>query len=293
MAVVDKFVQADLIAATQRILRLGSNEVRVTDNALICKNPNYSLCDAMLKVDVVYFIEYLLSYWEARSGHVPCFVFKNTGCAASLCCYLRAPTKALDGERLKEFNVLRVNESLIVTLKDIEQMKPSARGVLTNCVVRRSACGSSFSVEFITFGPENETEYENLLRDLYAKKTAPAVTVSDPFVGTCQASRREQTTYVRRRGRSVSRSFRRDRGRSPGGVKNGVRSRSRSYSPDSSDECGRKLSPGRRSRSPPRTASAPRRLARMIRRHHACAVLTAGLFALLGLLALLGYAARS
>lgn len=171
MVTLDKELHSDLIATTQRILKLSSREIRVTDNALICKNPNYSLCDAMLKPDTVYYLEYLLSYWEARSGYVPCFVFKHTGCAVSLCCYVRIPAKLIGHEHVKDFNVLRVNESLIVSLRDIEQIKPSASGVLTNCVVRQSTCGSDYSVELVAFGPENESEYDKLLRELYVKKT--------------------------------------------------------------------------------------------------------------------------
>lgn len=171
MVTLDKDLHSDLIATTQRILRLSSREIRVTDNALICKNPNYSLCDAMLKTDTVYCIEYLLSYWEERTGYIPCFVFKHTGCAVSLCCYVRVPAKLIGQRHVKDFNVLSMNESLIVSLRDIEQIKPSANGVLTNCVVRQSTYGSDYSVELVAFGPEDESEYEKLLRELYVKKT--------------------------------------------------------------------------------------------------------------------------
>ncbi|AAK57099.1 T50 [Tupaiid betaherpesvirus 1] len=171
MALLEKAVQADLVAVTRRILRLNNSDLRVTDYALICKNPNYSLCDAMLKTDVVYSVEYLLSFWEAKTQHVPCFVFKNTGRAVSLCCYVRPPVKLANCPRVREFNVLRVNESIVVGLKDIEQIKPSAQGILTNCVVRRSACGSAYNIELVAFGPDNELEYEALLRELYLKKT--------------------------------------------------------------------------------------------------------------------------
>ncbi|QGH81888.1 UL50 [Human betaherpesvirus 5] len=170
---MNKVLHQDLVQATRRILRLGPSELRVTDAGLICKNPNYSVCDAMLKTDTVYCVEYLLSYWESRTDHVPCFIFKNTGCAVSLCCFVRAPVKLVSPARhVGEFNVLKVNESLIVTLKDIEEIKPSAYGVLTKCVVRKSNSASVFNIELIAFGPENEGEYENLLRELYAKKAA-------------------------------------------------------------------------------------------------------------------------
>lgn len=67
--------------------------------------------------------------------------------------------------------MLRVNESLIVSLKDIEQIKPSTSGVLTNCVVRQSTCGSDYTIELVAFGPDNESEYEKLLHELYVKKS--------------------------------------------------------------------------------------------------------------------------
>nr|WRQ19888.1 MAG: protein m50 [Herpesviridae sp.] len=170
---LDRTLHADLISITRRILRLGDNELRVTDNALICKNPNYSLCDAMLKTDVTYCLEYLLSYWESRTKHTACFVFKNTGCRVSLCCYVKAPAKLSGLGRVKDFNFLRVNQSLIVTLQDIEYIKPCAHGVLTNCVVRKSNCGLSYNIEVVAFGPENESEYEILLRDIYLKSKLP------------------------------------------------------------------------------------------------------------------------
>ncbi|QQL09866.1 Ba81 [Baboon cytomegalovirus] len=171
---ISKGLHHDLVSATRRILKLGPAELRVTDAGLICKNPNYSVCDAMLKTDTVYCVEYLLSYWESRTDHVPCFIFKNTGCAVSLCCFVRAPLKLLSSRHVGEFNVLKVNESLIVTLKDIEDIKPSAYGVLTKCVVRKSNSPSVFNIELIAFGPENETEYENLIKELCAKKAAAA-----------------------------------------------------------------------------------------------------------------------
>ncbi|AKI29781.1 nuclear egress membrane protein [Mandrillus leucophaeus cytomegalovirus] len=171
---ISKGLHYDLVSATRRILKLGPAELRVTDAGLICKNPNYSVCDAMLKTDTVYCVEYLLSYWESRTDHVPCFIFKNTGCAVSLCCFVRAPLKLLSSRHVGEFNVLKVNDSLIVTLKDIEDIKPSAYGVLTKCVVRKSNSPSVFNIELIAFGPENETEYENLLKELCAKKAAAA-----------------------------------------------------------------------------------------------------------------------
>ncbi|AEV80756.1 nuclear egress membrane protein [Aotine betaherpesvirus 1] len=168
---VDKALHHDLVTATRRILKLGPNELRVTDSSLICKNPNYSVCDAMLRTDTVYCVEYLLSYWESRTDHVPCFVFKNTGCAVSLCCFIRAPTKLVSSRHVGEFNVLRVNDQIVVTLKDIEDIKPSAYGVLTKCVVRKSNVASVFNIELIAFGPENERDYDNLLRELYSKKS--------------------------------------------------------------------------------------------------------------------------
>ncbi|AEQ32159.1 membrane protein UL50 [Cynomolgus macaque cytomegalovirus strain Ottawa] len=169
---ISKGLHHDLVSATRRILKLGPTELRVTDAGLICKNPNYSVCDAMLKTDTVYCVEYLLSYWESRTDHVPCFIFKNTGCAVSLCCFVRAPLKLVSSRHVGEFNVLKVNDSLIVTLKDIEEIKPSAYGVLTKCVVRKSNSPSVFNIELIAFGPENEAEYENLLKELCAKKAA-------------------------------------------------------------------------------------------------------------------------
>ncbi|AEV80911.1 nuclear egress membrane protein [Saimiriine betaherpesvirus 4] len=168
---LDKALHHDLVSATRRILKLGPNELRVTDSSLICKNPNYSVCDAMLRTDTVYCVEYLLSYWESRTDHIPCFVFKNTGCAVSLCCFIRAPTKLVSSRHVGEFNVLRVNDQIVITLKDIEDLKPSAYGVLTKCVVRKSNAASVFNIELIAFGPENEREYEILLRELYQKKS--------------------------------------------------------------------------------------------------------------------------
>lgn len=182
MVNVDREVQADLIAAVQRTLKLGADELRVTDNSLIRKNPNYSLCDVMLRTDTVYHIEYLLSCWEARSGHVPCFIFKNTGSAVSLSCYLRVPAKLGCVDRVKEFNVLKLNQALLVCLRDIEQIKPSDQGVLTSCVIRRATCGSAYNLEFITFGPEDEGDYDKLLREIYLRKLPG--TVADT-VGEC------------------------------------------------------------------------------------------------------------
>uniref|UniRef100_A0AAU7E1S4 Nuclear egress membrane protein n=1 Tax=Hipposideros bat herpesvirus TaxID=3141919 RepID=A0AAU7E1S4_9VIRU len=170
MVSLDKSTHNDLIAMTRRILRLGDNELRVTENSLICKNPNYSLCDAMLKTDVVYCVEYLMSYWECKTGSVPFFVFKNSGSAVSLCCYVKAPPKLVGLGHVGEFNSLKVNESLVVAVCDIERVKPSARGVLTNCVVRRSMDGSAYNIEFVAFGPESESEYNSLLREMYMKK---------------------------------------------------------------------------------------------------------------------------
>lgn len=170
MAITDKSMQSDLIAATQRILKLGGSDLRVTDSGLVCKNPNYSLCDVMLKTDTVYCIEYLLSYWASKTGHVPCFVFKNTGCAVSLCCYVQAPGKLASCSHVQEFNCLRVNETLVVNLSDIDRIKPSKHGVLTNCVIRKSTYGNGYNIDLVAFGPENEAEYEDLLRELYLKK---------------------------------------------------------------------------------------------------------------------------
>lgn len=167
---MDRARQNDLISATARILKLGSGELRVTEHALISKNPNYSLCDAILRMDTVYCIEYLLSYWESKLNRSPCFVFKNTGCAVSLSCYVQSPARLVGCGHVKEFNVLRVNESLIVDSADIEQIKPCSRGILTNCVIRKSTTDSAYSVELVAFGPESETEYEDLLRELYVRR---------------------------------------------------------------------------------------------------------------------------
>lgn len=198
MVSLERSTHGDLISTTRRILRLGPNELRVTDNALICKNPNYSLCDAMLKTDVVYCIEYLLSYWEARTGNVAYFVFKNSGSAISLCCYVKAPAGLSRLDHVREFNVLRVNESLAVAISDIERVKPSARGVLTNCVVRRSTSGSAYNIEFVAFGPENEREYDTLLRDMYVKKKRSETVMMRQDNGTVRGTgleRRERPAY--------------------------------------------------------------------------------------------------
>lgn len=166
---IEKDVCVDLISNTRRIFKLEENELRITDSALICKNPNYSLCDAMLSTDTVYPLEYLLSYWECRSGRCACFVFKNTGCRVSLSCYVGFPDRLRTLKRVSDFNFLSVNESLLVTLNDIERMKPCDRGILTNCVVRKSNNGLVYNIEVIAFGPENELEYETLLRDIYVR----------------------------------------------------------------------------------------------------------------------------
>uniref|UniRef100_A0AAU7E1Z9 Nuclear egress membrane protein n=1 Tax=Lemniscomys rat herpesvirus TaxID=3141920 RepID=A0AAU7E1Z9_9VIRU len=192
---IDRALHADLIAITRRILRLGDNELRVTDSALICKNPNYSLCDAMLKTDVTYCLEYLLSCWESRTKQTACFVFKNTGCRVSLCCYVRAPAKLTGLDRVKDFNFLRVNQSLIVTLQDIEYIKPCAQGVLTNCVVRRSNCGLSYNIEVVAFGPENEAEYENLLYDIYLKSKLVRGERVDPVSDDSESELRVPARY--------------------------------------------------------------------------------------------------
>ncbi|AEV80597.1 nuclear egress membrane protein [Cercopithecine betaherpesvirus 5] len=194
---ISKGLHHDLVSATRRILKLGPAELRVTDAGLICKNPNYSVCDAMLKTDTVYCVEYLLSYWESRTDHVPCFIFKNTGCAVSLCCFVRAPLKLVSCRHVGEFNVLKVNDSLIVTLKDIEEIKPSAYGVLTKCVVRKSNSPSVFNIELIAFGPENEVEYENLLKELCAKKAAAAS--SGPVLRSRLGVSRHQSSNSRKR----------------------------------------------------------------------------------------------
>lgn len=166
---LDKDMSVDLVSNTRRILRLEENELRVTDNALICKNPNYPLCDAMLSTDVVYPLEYLLSFWECRSGRGACFVFKNTGCRVSLSCYVGCPERLRGLKRVCDFNFLNVNESLAVTLADIERIKPCDKGVLTNCVVRKSNSGMTYSIEVVAFGPDNEVEYEALLREIYVR----------------------------------------------------------------------------------------------------------------------------
>lgn len=166
---IEKDVCVDLVSNTRRILKLEENELRVTDTALICKNPNYSLCDAMLSTDTVYSLEYLLSYWECRSGRCACFVFKNTGCRVSLSCYVGFPDRLRNLKRVTDFNLLSINESLLVTLNDIERIKPCDKGILTNCVVRKSNNGLAYNIEVIAFGPENESEYEALLRDIYIR----------------------------------------------------------------------------------------------------------------------------
>lgn len=166
---LQKNAGADLVFNTRRIFRLGETELRVTDNALICKNPNYSLCDAMLTTGVVYPLEYLLSYWECRSGRSACFVFNNTGCRVSLSCYLGFPERLRTLQRVRDFNVLDVNESLAVTLEDVERIKPCQHGVLTSCVIRKSNGGLSYNIEVVAFGPDSEDEYRTLLRDIYAR----------------------------------------------------------------------------------------------------------------------------
>lgn len=166
---LEKSVGADLVLNTRRIFRLGETELRITDNALICKNPNYSLCDAMLSTGVVYPLEYLLSYWECRSGRPACFVFNNTGCRVSLSCYLGFPERLRVLHRVRDFNVLDVNESLAVTLEDVERIKPCPHGVLTNCVIRKSNGGLAYNIEVVAFGPDSEEEYRALLRDIYVR----------------------------------------------------------------------------------------------------------------------------
>lgn len=166
---LEKSTGADLVSNTRRIFRLGETEIRVTDSALICKNPNYSLCDAMLTTGVVYPLEYLLSYWECRSGRSACFVFNNTGCRVSLSCYLGLPERLRNLQRVRDFNVLDVNESLAVTLEDVERIKPCQHGVLTNCVIRKSDGGLAYNIEVVAFGPDSEDEYRALLRDIYVR----------------------------------------------------------------------------------------------------------------------------
>ncbi|AFX83374.1 B50 [Murid betaherpesvirus 8] len=182
---IEKNIGLDLVHNTRRILKLEENELRVTDSALICKNPNYSLCDAMLSTDVIYPLEYLLSYWECRSGTGACFVFKNTGCRVSMSCHVGFPERLRGMKRVCEYNVLNVNETFVVTLSDIDRIKPCEKGVLTNCVVRRSNSGMAYNVEVVAFGPENEAEYEALLRDIYARSRGKCEKMSG---GRCATS---------------------------------------------------------------------------------------------------------
>lgn len=160
----------ELILSTRRILQLGTNDLRVTDKNLFLKNPKYPLCDIILKLDYAYSIEYLLSLWENVSRKEAKFVFKNTGYTVSMSCYLYPSIKTETPNIVKEFNVLNVNESLVVCMDDIEAMKPSSRGVLTKCIIRRSR-EPTFILEFVAFGPENEVEYNLLLKAIYTKKS--------------------------------------------------------------------------------------------------------------------------
>lgn len=158
----------ELIESTSRILRLGPNDFRVTDRNLFSKNPKYPLCDIVLKLDYPYSLEYLLGLWSTISKQEPKFVFKNNGSAISMSCYLQPSVKIENRSVVKEFNILRVNETLIVCMNDIEAIKPSSSGVLTKCIIRRNR-DSTFVLEFVAFGPENETEYNSLLKLIKSK----------------------------------------------------------------------------------------------------------------------------
>ncbi|ANC96575.1 nuclear egress membrane protein [macacine betaherpesvirus 9] len=160
----------ELIVSTCRILKLGPNEFRVTDKNLFTKNPKFPLCDILLKLDFAYSLEYLLSLWEDITKQEARFIFKNTGGAVSMSCYLHAPIKVEHPNTVKECNILNVNECLSVCLHDIEAMKPSSCGVLTKCIIRRNR-DSAFIIEFVAFGPESETEYIALLKAIFLKKT--------------------------------------------------------------------------------------------------------------------------
>lgn len=169
-ASISQYVQDELISSTVRILNLSPSEFRVTDRNLLSKNPKCSICDIVLKTEVLYSIEYLMELWERVSQKDPKFVFKNTGVTVSLSCYIQPPIKPETHINLKEFNTLNVNEVLIIGVSDIVAIKPSRRGVLTKCVIRRCYKTSSFTLEFITFGPENELEYNSLLDIIYTKR---------------------------------------------------------------------------------------------------------------------------
>ncbi|AGE11529.1 GP50 [Caviid betaherpesvirus 2] len=172
---LERAVYTDLIATTQRIMRLSPHEMRVTEYALVEKNPNYSVCDIVLRPETLYSIEYLLSSWESLTCQLPCFAFKNTGSVISLCCYVHMPDKFTSMRHVREYNLLRMNDVLIVDSHDIDMIKPTQNGILTKFVVRRSTFGSgAFSLELVAFGPENETEYFNLLRELHTKTFLPS-----------------------------------------------------------------------------------------------------------------------
>lgn len=159
----------ELIEATQRILKLGQRDFRVTDLNLFSKNPKYSLCDIVLKINVVYDIEHLFNMWINISRQEPIFIFKNNGCSVSLSCHLQVPVKSETVTSIRETNVLNVNENLIVCLADFETIKPSSQGVITKCIIRKNK-DLVFVVEFISYGPENERDYEALLKMIYTKK---------------------------------------------------------------------------------------------------------------------------
>lgn len=168
MIEIKEIVYDDLISTTKRILNLDTNDFRITDKNLFSKNPKYPLCDIVLKLDVVYSIEYLLNLWELISKQEPKFIFKNTGSSVSMSCYLHPSVKVETQNIVKEFNILRMNESLIVCMDDIEAIKPSSRGVLIKCIIRRNR-DSTFILEFVAFGPENENEYNSLLKTIFNK----------------------------------------------------------------------------------------------------------------------------
>ncbi|APZ76262.1 nuclear egress protein [Murid herpesvirus 3] len=161
-------IHDELISVTKKVFKLHDNEFRVTDKNLLTKNPKYPLCDIILKLDCVYSCEHLLHLWTNISKREPVFVFKNNGHTVSLSCYLQLPVKMESSTVVKETNVLNVNESLSVCMGDIISIKPSCNGVLTKCIIRKNK-SSSFIVEFISFGPDNEKEYKALMKSVFAK----------------------------------------------------------------------------------------------------------------------------
>lgn len=160
-------IHEELISVTKRILKLNKQDFRITDKNLLAKNPKYPICDVVLKVDYVYSIEHLLNLWINISKRQPIFIFKNNGYTVSLSCHLQMPVK-IESNAVREINIININEILTLCMTDIEFMKPSSSGVLTKCIIRKSK-PCTFIIEFISFGPENETEYRALMKSVCAK----------------------------------------------------------------------------------------------------------------------------